>query len=106
MFLLGAQNIPRRRSIEPLNGRSREEGGEKRNLEMVNQGFHALLHRSAWGRDQFVIINLYGTSWNLIQALAKRFSRPRKLRVIRNTLTWPIMRSDSRNSCTLQRYRS
>jgi hypothetical protein len=75
----GARNIPRRRSVEPLNGLSREKGGEKRNLEMVNEGFHALLHRSAWRRDQFVVVDLDRTSWNLVQALTKPLQSPEKV---------------------------
>ena len=52
----------------------------ERNLEMVNEGFHALLHRCAWRRNQIVIIDFDRASWNLVQALAKRFRRPKVTR--------------------------
>jgi hypothetical protein len=42
-----------------------------RNLEMVNEGFHAFLHRSAWRWNQLVIIDPDWTSWNLVQALRR-----------------------------------
>jgi hypothetical protein len=51
---------------------------------MVNEGFHALLHRSTWRWNQFVIIHLNWSGWNLVQALTKTASVARKLRVIPN----------------------
>lgn len=80
-----------------------------RNLEMVNEGFHAFLHRSAWRWNQFVIIDLDRAGWNLVQALEKhetRLESPERKYATRMIRTWLIMRSDSRNSCTLHKYRS
>ena len=59
-----------------MGGCSREKGGGKlRYLEMVNEGFHAFLHRSTWGWNQFVIIDLNRTGWDLVQALEKHRTR-------------------------------
>ena len=49
----------------------RKGAGKVTNLEMVNEGFHAFLHRSAWRRNQLMIIDLDWTGRNLVQALAK-----------------------------------
>ncbi len=74
-------------------------------LEVVDERFHALLHRCSRRRDDLVVVYLDSSCRHLVDALKVAY----QLSTITGDsgpLTWLMMRSDSRNSCTRHKYRS
>jgi hypothetical protein len=81
MFRPEVRSTLQKISIEPLNKRNSWREPKLDCLEVVNERLHALLHRCARRWDQFVIVNLDRSGWDLVQALTA--NTPTSLRFVR-----------------------